>query len=306
MRINGLAVIHGSRPCLVHETCQYQAFPLPRIDPDNNPDPVPQTMPSPSKKTPTSPYIDTVQQWAEEVVPFSSVIRHAPLQVRHALDGAAVRQYQDMARAGQKFPPIKVARLPDGRLLLVDGWHRIEAGALEMSAPEWNAPDDGPGVLALVATMSEQDATWEAARANTEHGVRLKPGELRGVFRAFIKAGKHRLRAGKWLSYRELAAAIPIGKSYGTIRTWIKDDFPKLHDQMSSQEPAEAPKEWEQEAAPSIAEQQCAEVIRVAGNMRASLGKLTGQQRRDMVAALRALADEAERLGVEPDPVAPF
>ena len=154
--------------------------------------------------------------WDEQFVPLAAIIKHQPFQVRKALDKAAVRRYGEMTRAGKVAPPIKVA-LIRGSHYLLDGWHRMAAGALTTA---------GDDVLALVASMTDKQAMWEAANANTAHGVPLKAAEIRGLFRAFIRSGQHRKAKGKPMSYREMQAA--LGKPHTTLRNWVRADFPKL------------------------------------------------------------------------------
>lgn len=68
-------------------------------------------------------------QWREEWVRLDTIIQHSPLQVRNKLDNKAVRQYHDWTKAGREPPPIRLG-LVNGRVYLVDGWHRMAAGAL--------------------------------------------------------------------------------------------------------------------------------------------------------------------------------
>jgi hypothetical protein len=164
-------------------------------------------------------------EWIEQAIPLASIIKHQPFQIRKKLDAKAVVRYRAMTRAGKVAPLIKVARIGDTYFLL-DGWHRMEAGALTMDFAE-------PGsVLALVAVMGVNEARWVAADANTKHGVQLKPAELRGVLKAFINAGKHKKPRGALMSYRELAEE--IGKGHTTIRGWVQKDFPKLFERLGS------------------------------------------------------------------------
>jgi hypothetical protein len=154
--------------------------------------------------------------WSEQYVPLAGIIKHRPFQIRKKLDAGAVRRYREMAAAGKVAPPIKIARIRR-RHYLLDGWHRMEAGALTTA---------GDDVLTLVADMTDKEARWVAAEANTGHGVPLKTGEIRGLFGAFIKSGQHKKPGGTLMSYREMGAA--LGKPHTTIRNWVKRDFPRL------------------------------------------------------------------------------
>jgi hypothetical protein len=159
--------------------------------------------------------------WVEEYLPIAAIIKHGPLQVRSKLDAGAVSRYRSMAEAGKEAPPIKVGRVGD-KLYLVDGWHRMEAGAITTSGNPWGAQE----VLAHVADMSVDEVRWEAAKANMGHGVPLRTRELREVFKAFIKAKRHHLGKGKFMSYREMGAELGMGHT--TLRNWTEREFPSL------------------------------------------------------------------------------
>lgn len=162
--------------------------------------------------------------WREEWLPLTDIIQHEPFQVRNKLDYGAISRYREMTAAEQEPPPIRVARVK-GALYLVDGWHRMEAGALQRSSDSFTET-----VLALVADMSEPQARWEAAKANMGHGVRLKTQEYRNVFHAFIHAKRHIKPGGKYMSYREIGKE--LGKPHRTIHEWTRKDFPGLFKKM--------------------------------------------------------------------------
>lgn len=171
--------------------------------------------------------------WQEEWLHPSQVLRSQTLQVRNALTPSAIRMYADKMRAGMVPPLVKVAEVTArGETLhyLVDGWHRWQAGSLVR---------DGELIRVLVAKMSLREAEWQAAAANMDHGVPLKLSERRGVFRAFIRARKHRNRAGQHLSYREIGAK--LGLNHNTLRNWMKKDFPATFLAMSKEDPGHAP-----------------------------------------------------------------
>jgi hypothetical protein len=164
-----------------------------------------------------------VPQWAEDYVPLDAIIKHPPFQIRKKLDDGAVKRYRSRSQAGSVAPPIKVG-LIDQAYYLLDGWHRMEAGALTMA---------GDAVLASVAPMNHKQALWIAANANSDHGVPLKASEIRSQFRAFIKSGQHKKAKGALMSYREMGAA--LGKPHTTIRNWVEADFPRLFASLGSE-----------------------------------------------------------------------
>jgi hypothetical protein len=185
------------------------------------------TEPTSTHPSPTTPDLS----WSEEWVPLSEVIKHQPLQARKKLDGNAVTRYASMTKEGSKPPPIKLARC-DGKLYLLDGWHRMEAGALQLQT-DLTA---GAMVLAVVAAMSTDRMPWEAARANVGNGVQYKSGEFRPVFRAFIKSKQHHKGRREYMTYREMAAALGLGVSHVTLFKWTAADFPKLAAALSSKD----------------------------------------------------------------------
>jgi hypothetical protein len=169
--------------------------------------------------------------WSEEWVPLSKVIQYQPLQVRRKLDKVAVGRYANMTKEGTIPPPIKLARC-EGRLYLLDGWHRMAAGALQLAEDLM----EGQLVRAMVASMSPERRYWEAARSNVANGVQYKPGEYRALFRAFIKAKQHHKGRRVYMSYREMAQALGVGVSHVTLRSWTLKDQPALAAALSGGE----------------------------------------------------------------------
>ncbi|WP_295958951.1 hypothetical protein [Rhodoferax sp.] len=231
-------------------------------------------------------------EWAEEWIPFAAIQQVHGLQVRHRLNEGAIKRYQDQTRAGSLPPPIKIGRTPTGALFLVDGWHRMEAGALQ-TVDELN----GREVLALVADLSEREVRWEAAQANMGHGVQLKPKEYREVFRAFVKAGKCKLPRGRLMSYREIAPL--IGKGHTTIRTWMMADFASIAERMGGDEGGNVNAEQPPAELVTLADEQCAEAVQAAKMALLALPGLSPQQRHKVAEHLREVLQEAERLGME-------
>lgn len=152
----------------------------------------------------------------------SDILIDDKLQVRRRLNEAAITNYTAIYKSGGAMPPLRVARVPSGALILVDGWHRVAAlRRLEV----------GRASVEIIET-SERGARWEAARANLKHGVPLKNGEYREVFRAYVSARQHRGRNGKLKSYRDIAHDIGGTRAYTTIRNWMLADFPRIAEDM--------------------------------------------------------------------------
>ena len=233
--------------------------------------------------------------WREEWIQLNSIVMHAPLQVRKRLDAAAVKRYRAMTMAGSEPPPIKVGR-HEGQNFLVDGWHRIEAGAL-VHLTDY----DGHMIKALVADLSEAQVRWEAAKANMGHGVPLKAGEYRNVLKAFIKAGKHRGARGALMSYRDIGEV--IGKGHTTIRGWIEKDFPRLFRQMGGSEGGNPNAEQPPLEPYTLADELRDQAMNAMTNIAASLKGLTPEHRWALVGQLDAARAAAIECGIkEPEP----
>ena len=153
-----------------------------------------------------------------ETVALASIVLLPEMQPRtKGLNRATVLRYKQAMEAGDVFEPILVARF-DGALVLADGWHRLEA-MLEL------------GLWQAVVEVREADSIAEARLwgydANRKHGLPLAKGELREMYRVYLKAGRHHgLKRGQLKSYRQMAAELGIPKS--TLLTWTEKDAPAL------------------------------------------------------------------------------
>ncbi len=163
------------------------------------------------------------QQW----VRVESILRDPDNQVRRAIDYALVRQYATAYENDAPFPPIRLAQVNAG-LVLIDGWHRLAA-------------QEALGHASALATVEEvqdyRDVKWLAAQANLAHGKRLNRREMRTVFQAFVRARKHRkgTSAGagyRFKSYREIAAEMGGAVAHTTVRNWMRSDFAKTFSRM--------------------------------------------------------------------------
>lgn len=150
-----------------------------------------------------------------QTIALSHLIRDQKFQVRRKLDQPTVNRYVDVLKAGGSMPPIQVVFINDAPVL-IDGWHRV-AAMDQLGRPE---------VEAVVLEATEKEAYWLAAKANMEHGLPLKSGEQREVFRAYIKAGQHKRGRGRYKSYRDIGNELI--KPHTTIRTWMIKDFPRI------------------------------------------------------------------------------
>lgn len=161
--------------------------------------------------------------------PAARIVVDATFQIRKGnLKSAQVKRYADAMKAGQRFPAIKAMKV-GGRLVLVDGFHRLAAAKY--------AGCEESLEVELVGEGNAAEALWYAFEANRQHGLPLKTRELRDGFKAYVRAKKN-LTANKQLkSYREISKDLGVGHT--TIRHWMRRFYPKMFHRMSN--PNEGP-----------------------------------------------------------------
>ena len=158
-------------------------------------------------------------------VDLTSIARDWTLQARNKLDERTINSYAKAMASGIEFPPVTLADI-DGRLLLVDGFHRYEAAAQAGMT----------FIRAIVEPMDERQALRTVALANLTHGLPLKAPEKRNAFRLYIKGGGHRdLKTRRLKSYRVIAEEMHGVAQHTTIRNWMLEDFPKIAKAMGSE-----------------------------------------------------------------------
>lgn len=166
----------------------------------------------------------SVSPWeALTTVSISDIVLRSDFQMRFKHDQGIIRRYATAYRQGANMPPLKVAKIGKA-LVLVDGWHRLAA----LESLEHSLAD-----VEIIPCTNEREALWLAASANLSHGLPLKAREMIPVFKAYIKAGKHRPYPDVFKSYREIAADLGGIVSYGTIRNWMKRYYPSIARRMS-------------------------------------------------------------------------
>jgi hypothetical protein len=154
----------------------------------------------------------------------SAIARDDRFQVRRKMLPQTVETYRQVYRSGKAMPPVKVA-LIEGVFVLIDGWHRV--AALEQNGEQM--------VEADVAEMSREEARWQAAKANTEHGQPLTRAERREVFRVYVRTKQHHgKRKGQFKSYRDMG--VELGHPHTTVRTWMMKDFPRIAQKIGGNE----------------------------------------------------------------------
>lgn len=151
------------------------------------------------------------------------------IQPRAFINRDAVKRYAMIYRLNKReLPPIKLGTLPDGRTILIDGFHRV-AAAKEA------------GVRALPAefiSTTAEVAPWLAFAANIRNGVPIPRSRKRVAFRRFVEARQNRHPDGSVMSSREVVSALPVC-SHTTVLRWFKADFPDVFAEMVGRDPEE-------------------------------------------------------------------
>jgi hypothetical protein len=117
-----------------------------------------------------------------ELIAIARLVRDEAIQPRIDTDSATVIKYRELMRDGVVFQPLDAVRTPDSELLLVDGWHRVEAAEREnidkLNARVWSG--------------SREDAVEFAARCNARHGLPRSEADLRKVVSMLLALPKWR------------------------------------------------------------------------------------------------------------------
>jgi hypothetical protein len=172
------------------------------------------------------------------------------MQPRLVISEDAIRRYKDRLRQDRDaFPPVLLADLgagtrPDPKnpwnqeamLTVIDGWHRFRAH--EETRME--------RIKARVIHCSPERAMWLAALANMHHGLPLKRGDQRRVFRRYITAAENRNPDGSPKSYRDIEADLGGLRGASTIHGWMQRDFPMLAAEMAKRGEVMEPEPWKE------------------------------------------------------------
>lgn len=170
---------------------------------------------------------DATDGWGEDAAPIHAQVEIADIvvrpewQVRDRFDQRLFWDYVTAYANGAAMPPIQLARV-NGALILMDGAHRLAAQKhMKREA-----------AAAIVTDLSEDEAQWQAALANTRNGARLKQGEKRKVFEVYMAQGRYRKGRGV-KSYREIAEELGGAASKSGIEKWMKKYHPKVAKRMA-------------------------------------------------------------------------
>lgn len=155
----------------------------------------------------------------------SDIVRDEGLQTRQKMIPDLVKKYADEMQAGHEFPPIMLGRV-GGKMLLLDGWHRLEAASIT---------NGREAVEAIIREMTPTQATWAACEANLTHGQGYSSREKRNVLKMFIKSKQHMQGGRIAMSYRDISAK--LGIKLGTLYRWMELDHPRTFKAMAKDAP---------------------------------------------------------------------
>lgn len=134
-------------------------------------------------------------------------VRDPQLQVRVRICKQTVSDFAEKFTAGIKFPPILLYRI-DGKLLLVDGFHRAEAAVHAGRTT----------IRATITDGTRLDAFKAALGANRTHGLRLTNKDKR-------RAAEMAIREFPQLTDRALAKLAGVGADLiGDVRKSLLSD----------------------------------------------------------------------------------
>jgi hypothetical protein len=126
-----------------------------------------------------------------ETLPIAQIVADPSLTVREKLDEGTVERYRESL---DRLPPVIVYRLPDGEVLLTDGFHRQEAHRREGRET----------VQAEVREGTREDAREHAILANVSHGRPYTRAERRLAIEQLLRLRPERSDA--WIA-RDLAVS---------------------------------------------------------------------------------------------------
>lgn len=167
-----------------------------------------------------------------------TAIRTDPMmQVRDRLDKDNMRRLRSAYRSGAEVPPLLLAFVEGNEEwpVVIDGHHRFTVlETLEAEAQLRGGPQVKT-VKAKIVKLTRDEARYQAALANSTHGLQLKPKESRRVFAAYVRAGHHK-NGDRFKSYREIGT--DMSRDHKTISAWMKTDFPAEAAKMERPEKA--------------------------------------------------------------------
>lgn len=110
------------------------------------------------------------------IVKLSDLCLDSGTQLRHGLDEATCDEYAEAWRRKDKFPPLTAFKTPEGRLLLVDGFHRLE-GARRAGIKE---------ICVEIREGTLREAILFSAGVNATHGLRRSNRDKQRAVRTML------------------------------------------------------------------------------------------------------------------------
>lgn len=135
-----------------------------------------------------------------EMVNIGQIVLNAGTQMRRYTSDTAVEEYAALMKEGTAFEPVELYRIEDGRLILVNGFHRVAAAkkaALEQ-------------ISATITDGTLQQAIWAAVAANKTNAVRRNAYDIRNAIETALLHPK-----GAEMSDRQIAEY--IGCTHPTV-----------------------------------------------------------------------------------------
>ncbi|MCL2118076.1 MAG: ParB N-terminal domain-containing protein [Planctomycetaceae bacterium] len=163
-------------------------------------------------------------------------------QARVETDASVVEEYASAMLRGDEFPPIVVFHdLDSDVLILVDGFHRLEA---HMRAK----PDEEMEVIIKDGTLS--DARWASFTVNATHGLRRSAADKRRIIAEALRHEK-----GVKMSDRQIAGHVGVDhKTVAAVRRELMTggEIPHVHCREGKDGKAYAVKKSEPEPATEV------------------------------------------------------
>ncbi|MHA6730002.1 hypothetical protein [Devosia sp. A369] len=154
------------------------------------------------------------------------------LQVRTRLDPGNLADLKAAYKSGAKVEPVTLAFIDgdDDMPVIIDGHHRVTVLETLDAEARVRGGERVRVVSARFARLSREEARFQAADANSRHGLKLDREAKRRLFVRYIEAGRHQGAAGSAKSYRDIGKE--LGTTHNSISTWMKANFPALAAEM--------------------------------------------------------------------------
>lgn len=142
-----------------------------------------------------------------KAIALKRIQRDTNVQSREALDGEVVAEYARLMAEGEQFPPVTVFNDGGKDYWLADGFHRVEAAAI----------NGENGIKADVIMGDKRDAMLYSAGANKAHGLRRSNADKRRAVRMLLSDEK-------WSQWSNREIARRCGVDEGMVRKY-RDEF---------------------------------------------------------------------------------